>query len=220
MAHLIAPSVLAADFSHLHRDIEMVNASEADWLHIDVMDGSFVPNISFGQVLMPALKKSSRKPLDVHLMIDSPERYIEQFAQLGADHITIHVEATNHVHRCLTLIRSLGCKAGVALNPHTPVQAVEEVLEEVDIVLLMSVNPGFGGQKFIYRTVNKVEMLKDICIVRNLTPHIEIDGGVGLHNAERLLQAGADTLVAGSAVFSSDDPIQTIHRLKSISSPY
>lgn len=220
MPHIIAPSVLAADFLHLQDALDIVNKSEADWLHVDIMDGHFVPNISFGQVLMPFFKKGSEKPLDVHLMIEEPIRYIDEFIKLGASVITVHYEADRHLHRTIQYIQSKGAKAGVALNPHTSVDLLDDILEELDLVLIMSVNPGAGGQKFIYQTLPKVEKLREKGIVRNLDFHIEIDGGVGLQNAEALLKAGADVLVAGSSVFKSDDPFLTISRLKSIASPF
>ncbi len=216
MKHLIAPSVLAADFTNLERDFEMVNGSVADWFHLDVMDGRFVPNISFGQFIIKFMKKMAQKPLDVHLMILEPEKYIEQFREAGADIITVHYEACPHLHRTIQQIKATGAKAGVALNPHTPVGLLEDVLEDVDLVLLMSVNPGFGGQKFIYQTVPKVQKLRRMMIERNIHAHIEIDGGVGLQNAEKLLQAGADVLVAGSSVFRADDPVDVISKLKAI----
>lgn len=219
MAHLIAPSLLACDFLHLENDIQLVNESVADMLHIDVMDGVFVPNISFGQVLLPFIQKCSTKDLDVHLMIVDPDRFVCDFAKLGAKTITVHYEATNHLHRSIQLIKSLNnssVKAGVALNPHTSVDLLDDVLEDLDLVLLMSVNPGSGGQKFIYRTLSKIERLKSKIIERNLNVQIEIDGGVGLQNAEAMLQAGADILVAGSSVFNSKDPKDTIKRLKDI----
>lgn len=216
MTHLIAPSILAADFNNLEKDISMVNKSQADWLHVDVMDGHFVPNISFGQPLVKHMKKISEKPLDVHLMIEKPGKYISDFAECGADVITIHFEACNHLHRSVNKIKSLGVKAGIALNPHTNVGGLEDILEEVDLICLMSVNPGYGGQKFIYQTISKVEKLKEMITTRNLNVKIEIDGGVGLQNAEKLLHAGADVLVAGSSVFKSEDPIKQIERLKSI----
>jgi len=216
MAHLIAPSLLAADFTRLKEEIELVNKSEADWLHFDVMDGRFVPNISFGIPILKAAKKVCTKPLDVHLMIVEPEKYIEAFREAGADIITVHYEACPHLHRTIQQIKETGAKAGVALNPHTPVSVLENIIEIVDLVCLMSVNPGFGGQKFIYNTIPKVKRLSDMIIVKNATAQIEIDGGVGLQNAEALLQAGARVLVAGSAVFKAADPMGTIERLKTI----
>ncbi|MEO1258797.1 MAG: ribulose-phosphate 3-epimerase [Bacteroidota bacterium] len=216
MKHLVAPSVLAADYTNLQKDFDMVNQSEADWFHVDVMDGRFVPNISFGQFIIKFMKKMAQKPLDVHLMIVEPEKYIEQFREAGADIITVHYEACNHLHRTLQQIKASGAKAGVALNPHTPVHLLEDILEDLDLVCLMSVNPGFGGQKFIYQTLPKVQKLKKMMVERNIHARIEIDGGVGLQNAEKLLQAGADVLVAGSSVFKSPDPTDTIARLKAI----
>lgn len=218
MSHLIAPSLLAADFLNLERDIQMINNSEADWLHIDVMDGSFVPNISFGQILMPFIKKASTKPLDVHLMIEQPSKYVSQFVDLGAAVVTVHYEACRHLHSTIQQIKAAGAKAGVAINPHTNVSLLEDVLEDLDLVCIMSVNPGFGGQKFIYQTLPKVKALKTMITERNLTTKIEIDGGVSLVNAEALLQAGADVLVAGSSVFKADDPIKMVAQLKEISS--
>jgi len=216
MKHLVAPSVLAANYSCLQKDFDMVNKSEADWYHVDVMDGRFVPNISFGMFIIAAMKKMATKPLDVHLMIVEPEKYIERFRESGADVITVHYEACPHLHRTLQQIKATGAKAGVALNPHTPVSVLENVLEMTDLVCLMSVNPGFGGQKFIYQTINKVKQLKEMITVRNTNTMIEIDGGVGLQNAESLLKAGANVLVAGSSVFKSEDPTDTIARLKRI----
>ncbi len=218
MKHLIAPSVLAADFTQLARDINMVNQSEADWFHLDVMDGRFVPNITFGMMIIEAIKKLATKPLDVHLMIVEPEKYIEQFRQAGADIITVHAEACPHLHRTLQQIRATGAKAGVALNPHTPVSLMEDILEDADLFCLMSVNPGFGGQKFIYQTLNKIKKLRSMLDERNLNAHIEIDGGVGLQNAEIILQAGADVLVAGSSVFGATNPTKAIQDLKALSS--
>jgi len=214
--HLVAPSLLAADFSKLPEEISMINESDADWLHLDVMDGRFVPNITFGMFIIEAINRICTKPLDVHLMIENPGQYIEDFRKAGADVITVHYEACPHLHRTLQQIKDTGAKAGVAINPHTSVQLLEDVLEDLDLICLMSVNPGFGGQKFIYRTIPKVKQLRDMCAVRNLAPHIEIDGGVGLQNAEKLLQAGADVLVAGSSVFKSQDPPQAIRQLKDI----
>ena len=216
MKHLIAPSVLAADYAHLQKEFDMVNESEADWFHVDVMDGRFVPNISFGQFIVKFMKKMAKKPLDVHLMIVEPEKYIEQFRDAGADVITVHYEVCNHLHRTVQQIKATGAKAGVALNPHTPVQLLENILEDVDLVCLMSVNPGFGGQKFIYQTLPKIRALKKMMTERNIKAAIEIDGGVGLQNAEKLLQAGADVLVAGSSVFKSPDPLDAIAKLKAI----
>ena len=216
MKHLLAPSLLAADFTRLHEALDFVNRSPADWLHLDVMDGRFVPNISYGMDIIAQLRPLSDKPFDVHLMIEEPGRYVERFRAAGADVITVHAEACPHLHRTIQQIKATGAKAGVALNPHTPIHVLEHVLEDLDLVLLMSVNPGFGGQKFIYQTVPKVRQLKDRCIVRNVYPHIEVDGGVGLQNAESLLKAGADVLVAGSSVFKSDDPMDAVRRFKAI----
>ncbi len=213
---IIAPSVLAADFSRLGEELKMINESNADWLHVDVMDGKFVPNISFGQDIVATMHKLSTKPLDVHLMIVEPDRYLESFVKAGASVLTVHYEACTHLHRTLQVIKSLGVKAGVALNPHTNVSVLEDVLEDLDLVCLMSVNPGFGGQKFIYRTLPKIKALRTMMEERNITAHIEIDGGVGLHNAEEILKAGADVLVAGNAVFKDPYPHNIIDGLKSI----
>lgn len=216
MKHLIAPSILAADFANMGRDIKMLHESNADWVHVDVMDGRFVPNISFGFPVLKAIRPLTDKVMDCHLMIEEPEKYVEQFAKDGANIITIHYEATNHLHRAMQQIKATGVKAGVALNPHTRVDLLFDILEEIDLVCLMSVNPGFGGQKFIYSTIQKVRDLKAEIARRNLSTKIEIDGGVGLQNAEVLLQAGADVLVAGSAVFKADDPKDMIDRLKAV----
>jgi len=218
--HLIAPSILAADFAQLANEIEMVNGSEADWFHLDVMDGRFVPNITFGQFIVEAIGRLAKKPLDVHLMIVEPEKYIESFRKAGADVITVHAEACPHLHRTVHQIKETGAKAGVALNPHTPVHLLEDLIEDIDLVCIMSVNPGFGGQKFIYQTLPKVRKLKEMIIAANAPTLIEIDGGVGLHNAESLLQAGADVLVAGSSVFSAQDPVATIRALKAFEASF
>ncbi|MCO6484630.1 MAG: ribulose-phosphate 3-epimerase [Saprospiraceae bacterium] len=214
MKPYIAPSLLAADFTCLDREIGMVNASEADWLHLDVMDGRFVPNITFGMLMVEAAKRLSTKPLDVHLMIVEPEKYIEAFREAGAEVITVHQEACPHLHRTLQQIRATGARAGVAINPSTPVDTLEDVLEDLDLVCVMSVNPGFGGQKFIYRTLHKVQQLKNRLTERNLAALIEVDGGVGPQNAEVLVRAGAHVLVAGSSVFGAADPLKAVSILK------
>ncbi|MCR4660099.1 MAG: ribulose-phosphate 3-epimerase [Bacteroidales bacterium] len=211
---MLSPSLLSADFGNLQRDIEMLNSSECDWLHVDVMDGLFVPNISFGQPVIKFIKKHARKPLDVHLMIVQPERYIDSFRQAGADILTVHYEASTHLDRTLHAIRGAGMKAGVVLNPHSPVSLLEDSVQQCDMVLLMSVNPGFGGQKFIENTYCKVRQLKELCQRKNPGCLIEVDGGVNLQNAHLLYEAGADVLVAGNAVFGSDNPMQTISQLK------
>ena len=212
----IAPSVLAADFANLQRDIEMINESNADWFHIDVMDGHFVPNISYGMPVIQAIKKHATKPLDVHLMIEKPERYIKEFAKAGTDIITVHYESTVHLHRTLNQIKDAGCKAGVVLNLTTPVSVLEDILPKCYMVLLMSINPGFGGQKFEEMTYNKVRKLRQMANNQDLNTHIEIDGGVTSSNARKLLDAGADVLVAGSFIFKSENPTETITELKAI----
>lgn len=210
----IAPSLLAADFGNLQRDVELVNQSEADWHHIDVMDGVFVPNISYGMPVVKAIQKHATKPLDVHLMIVDPDRYIQEFADLGATYLTVHYEACTHLHRTLQAIKAAGMKAGVALNPHTSVQLLENVIQDIDLVCVMSVNPGFGGQSFIHNTFDKVKALKALITEKGSSTLIEIDGGVSTANASELIAAGADVLVAGSFVFKSDDPKATIKSLK------
>jgi len=214
MNPLIAPSVLSADFANLQRDIEMLNRSEADWLHFDVMDGVFVPNISFGFPVLKAVKTLTEKPIDVHLMIANPDQYIGQFAQAGASNITVHLEVCAHLNRTVQAIKSAGCTAGVALNPHTPVALLEDIILDLDLVLIMSVNPGFGGQKFIPNTYKKLYDLKALAKNRNPGLKIEVDGGVSDVNCQELLKAGANVLVAGNSVFAAADPVQAIHKLK------
>jgi ribulose-phosphate 3-epimerase len=213
---ILAPSILAADFTRLADEFAMLNSSVADWVHVDVMDGVFVPNMTFGIPLVAAMRQLSTKPLDVHLMIVQPEKHIFQFRDAGADVITVHLEACPHLHRTIQQIKETGAKAGVALNPHSPVQLLFDILEDIDLVCLMSVNPGFGGQKFIYSTLQKARALREEITIRNLDIRIEIDGGVGLHNAESLLSAGADVLVAGNAIFKTADPKTTMQQFKTI----
>jgi len=214
MNHLVAPSILASDFGNLQRDIEMLNRSEADWIHVDVMDGVFVPNISFGFPVMEAVKKHATKPLDVHLMIIDPDRYIKEFAEKGANGISVHFEACTHLHRTIQSIKEVGCRAGVALNPHTPVAFLDDIIEDLDLVLIMSVNPGFGGQKFISNTFKKLHDLKTLSSSRNPNLYIEVDGGVGEQNIKQLINAGANVFVAGNSVFSAADQLKAIKNLK------
>ncbi|AZI20371.1 ribulose-phosphate 3-epimerase [Chryseobacterium taklimakanense] len=211
---LIAPSLLSADFGNLQRDIEMLNRSQADWFHVDVMDGRFVPNISFGFPVMKTVREHAKKFVDVHLMIVEPEKYVEEFINQGADLVSVHYEACTHLHRTINLIQDRGAKAGVVLNPSTPVLMLEDIISEVDLVLLMSVNPGFGGQKFIENTYKKISETKDLILSNNSTALIQVDGGVNVDNAAKLFDAGADVLVAGNAVFSSENPEKTIELLK------
>ena len=214
MKPIIAPSILAADFANLEQEVKMINESKADWIHVDIMDGVFVPNISMGIPVVQAIKKHATKPLDVHLMIVHPERYVETFYQAGAEVISVHIEASPHLHRTVQQIKSLGCKAGVAINPHTPVSQLEDILGDIDLVCLMSVNPGYGGQKFIEHTYEKVKRLKEMVLNTGSRVQIEIDGGVNQSNAKPLLDAGADVLVAGNFVFSAPNPIKVIEELK------
>lgn len=216
MTPIIAPSLLAADFANLQRDIELINGSDADWFHLDIMDGQFVPNISFGVPVCKAIAEHAKKPLDIHLMIKTPERYLKAFQECGAHSISVHYEACTHLHMVVDQIKDLGCKAGVALNPHTPVHLLEDVISEVDLVCLMSVNPGFGGQKLIDRTYQKVQKLKEMINLSGSATLIEIDGGVNNNNALPLLNAGADILVAGSFVFKAEDPLKIISDLKKV----
>lgn len=216
MKHLIAPSLLAADFLHLQNEVEMLNESAADWLHLDIMDGVFVPNLSFGFPILEVLKNVSKKPLDVHLMIVEPQKFIQEIAATGAYMMNVHYEACTHLHRTISAIKEAGMKAGVTLNPHTPIHLLEDIIQDVDMVLLMSVNPGYGGQKFIEHSVAKTKALKDMITRRGLNTLIEVDGGVNLETGKRLLEAGADILVAGSFVFKSPDPKRVIDDLKNL----
>jgi ribulose-phosphate 3-epimerase len=213
---IVAPSLLASDFANLEREVKMINDSQADWLHIDIMDGVFVPNISMGLPVVEAIKRHARKPMDVHLMIVQPEKYVEAFRQAGAEVISVHVEACNHLHRNIQQIKALGCKAGVAINPHTSFAELENVIQDIDLVCLMSVNPGFGGQKFIENTYQKVRTLRALINQTGSKALIEIDGGVNLQNAKPLMEAGADVLVAGNFVFSSANPTAVISQLKGL----
>jgi len=216
MSKLIAPSVLAADFANIQRDVEMINSSEADWFHIDIMDGVFVPNISFGMPVLEAIKKHATKPLDVHLMIVNPDQYISTFKKIGADILTVHYEACTHLHRTIQAIKAEGMQAGVALNPHTPISVLEDIIQELDVVCIMSVNPGFGGQSFIENTYSKVQQLKNLITFKGSDTKIEIDGGVTDKNANNLVEVGADVLVAGSYVFGAESPIETVKELKAM----
>lgn len=214
---LIAPSLLSADFLNLQRDCEMLDKSEADWFHLDVMDGRFVPNISFGPMIISFIRKTTTKICDVHLMIEEPEKYAEDFKKAGADILTVHIEACRHLHRNIQQIKGLGMMAGVAINPHTPVDSLKDILHDIDVVCMMSVNPGFGGQSFIPNTIEKIKQLKKLITERSLKVKIEVDGGVSVENAKMIIDAGADVLVAGNAVFKSKDPKATIATLKKIS---
>ncbi len=216
MSVIISPSVLSCDFANVQRDVEMINNSEADWFHVDVMDGVFVPNISFGFPVIAAINKHAKKPLDVHIMIVNPDQFVEEFAKVGTAILTVHYEACTHLHRTIQLIKSHGMKAGVALNPHTNIELLEDVINELDLVLIMSVNPGFGGQKFIEGAIDKVRKLKALIERKNANVIIEVDGGVNLETGARLVEAGADALVAGSFVFNSSNPAQTIADLKAL----
>lgn len=213
---IIAPSLLSANFLNLEADCKMLNESQADWFHLDVMDGKFVPNISFGPMIIEFIRKATTKVCDVHLMIEEPEKYVEQFKNAGADILTVHIEACTHLHRNIQQIKSLGMKAGIALNPHTPINSLVDIIQDVDLICLMSVNPGFGGQKFISQTLEKITQLRSLCNIKGLQTLIEIDGGVTVENAPSIIQAGADVLVAGNTVFKSSNPIETITVLKNI----
>lgn len=216
MKHLLAPSMLSSDFLNLEREIEMINNSEADWFHLDIMDGVFVPNITFGQPIVKYIKKFAKKPLDVHLMIVQPERYFQDFKDAGADILSFHYEASTHLHRSVHAVKNLGMKAGITLNPHTNVNLLDDVIADVDLVLVMSVNPGFGGQKFIENSYRKISTLKEMIVKRNSNALIEVDGGVTFDNAEALINSGADVLVAGNTVFSYPNPTEAISKLKAI----
>jgi ribulose-phosphate 3-epimerase len=216
MSVIVSPSLLSADFLNLGRDVEMLNNSEADWFHLDIMDGVFVPNISYGLPIIEQINKKATKTLDVHLMIVNPDNYVEKFAKVGADYLTVHYEACTHLHRTVQNIKANGMKAGVSLNPHTPISVLEEIIADLDLVLLMSVNPGFGGQSFIENTISKTERLKELIKAKGSKALIEIDGGVNMETGKRLVEAGADALVAGSFVFGSENPSETITRLKTL----
>jgi len=216
MSHIIAPSVLSADFANLQRDIEMINGSEAQWFHVDVMDGRFVPNISFGMPVIKALKKHATKPLDVHLMIVEPDQYIKAFKDVGADVLTVHLEACTHLHRTVSAIKQEGMKAGVALNPHTPVHLLEDLISDLDLVLIMSVNPGFSGQSFIENTYSKLRKLRELMALKNSNAYVEVDGGVNDKNYRQLIEAGANVLVAGNYVFADSNPTEAIRRIISL----
>lgn len=213
---IIAPSMLSADFLKLGQEIEMVNNSEADWFHLDVMDGRFVPNISYGMPIIAQMKKAAKKTFDVHLMIEDPERYLEDFKKAGADYLTVHYETGYHIHRTLTSIKALGMKAGLSINPHTPVDMIQDIIGEIDLLLVMSINPGFGGQKFLPLTYNKIRRAKELITKAGSNTLIEIDGGVTLENTASIIEAGADVLVAGNTVFASPNPTETIAKLKAI----